>query len=669
MKRFERQQGLDPNPLHPWAFFLRATLFHLFLLTLLRLIFAVIFHRQLNAPFSSVLYAFFLGLKFDFRLLLILLIPTFLHFLLAPGSLSRRGARSFWSWTVALLWTLILSFYFLDFGHFAYLHSRVSGAVIKFLENPLISAQMVWQSYPVVWCALILVAFFIAMALVLKKWIYRPLTPPMNKRSRALQGISLFLFFAAGLYGKWGAYPLRWSDAYFGPHAGLTQLSLNPLMYFAETYNFRSIDFDEKKTREFYQDLVPFLGIENADREKLNFLREVKPVGKIAGRPNIVIVVLESMAAFKSGLFACELNATPALDGLAKESLFFRQFYVPTIATARSLFATVTGLPDVTLVKSSSRNPLVVEQNVPMNQLKEYEKFYFLGGSSSWGNVRGLFSYNVDGVHIMDDSVLSGKRTDVWGLSDLQLFKEANRVLKEKKGPFLAVIQSAGYHRPYTIPEERDKFELINLPQNKLQDCDFADNEEYNSLRFQDYALGEFFRLAKSEAYYDNTLFFIYGDHGLLVSSAKNINEGQRILSLENYHVPFLIHGPKFMAAGENNTIASQLDLWPTIMGLIGQSYRYRGPGRDLFDPRFDQSRGAFTFGWFENPPQLGFFDQEFYFFKNTNGKESLHRYQASDALTDVSAQYPERFDKLRRQALGVYEMSRYLLYHNPRVP
>lgn len=90
----------------------------------------------------------------------------------------------------------------------------------------------------------------------------------------------------------------------------------------------------------------------------------------------------------------------------------------------------MTGIPDIEEVETSSRNPLVVRQHVIANEMGDYAKFYFLGGSASWGEIRGLLSTNIKGLRIYEEGSYTAPREDVWGSSDMNLFKEANKVLK-----------------------------------------------------------------------------------------------------------------------------------------------------------------------------------------------------------------------------------------------
>ena len=102
---------------------------------------------------------------------------------------------------------------------------------------------------------------------------------------------------------------------------------------------------------------------------------------------------------------------------MADKSILFTHFYSPTSATARAVFATVTSIPDVTSFKTSSRNPLIVDQHVVVNALRDYEKYYFIGGSASWGNIRGILEHNLGGVHMYEEGNFEHEhRNDVWGI-------------------------------------------------------------------------------------------------------------------------------------------------------------------------------------------------------------------------------------------------------------
>ena len=98
---------------------------------------------------AKVLY---IGSKFDLRLAILLTLPLVVlaywpRINLTRSSFMRLLAKLYLVATVSAL----LTFYALDFGHYAYLGIRVNSTVLRFLGDFSISRDMVWQSYPVIW--------------------------------------------------------------------------------------------------------------------------------------------------------------------------------------------------------------------------------------------------------------------------------------------------------------------------------------------------------------------------------------------------------------------------------------------------------------------------------------------------------------------------------------
>jgi hypothetical protein len=197
---------------------------------------------------------------------------------------------------------------------------------------------------------------------------------------------------AAWVFGIWGKmqwYPLRWSDAYFATDVWSPALGLNPVLNLADTLKNKSRGYDEAATREYYAEVASHLGVDHPDPGVLSFRREVPGRPGNGRRPNVIVILLEEAANYKTGVSGNPLQPTPNLDALAREGILFRRFYTPAFGTARSVFALVTGIPDVETHETASRNPLIVNQHTIINAFEGYEKLYFLGGSLNWGNVRG----------------------------------------------------------------------------------------------------------------------------------------------------------------------------------------------------------------------------------------------------------------------------------------
>src|SRR5206468_9758350 len=113
--------------------------------------------------------------------------------------------------------------------------------------------------------------------------------------------------------------------------------------------------------------------------------------------------------------------------------------------------------------------------------------FYFLGGNANWANIRGLLKNNIYGLKLYEQDDYQEKQIDVWGVSDKNLFIEANRILSKEQKPFFAIIQTADNHRPYTIPkEDLGEFKKMELPVDTLKKYGFFSNDEFNAFRYTD---------------------------------------------------------------------------------------------------------------------------------------------------------------------------------------
>jgi len=376
-------------------------------------------------------------------------------------------------------------------------------------------------------------------------------------------------------------------------------------------------------------------------------------------------VFLESFAGYKTGSFGNPLNPTPYFDRLAKDGVLFTNFYTPHTGTARSVFAALTGLPDVEVNKTSTRNPLVVDQHTIINHFTDYEKLYFIGGSANWGNIRGVLQHNIRDLKMYEEGSFTRPRMDVWGIDDLSLFIEANQVLRTQDKPFFAIIQTAGNHRPYHIPQDNEGFELREEDQKALRTAGFIGNDEFNAFRFMDHSLGKFMEQASKEGYFDNTLFFFFGDHGITAYAGEHSPAYLTHTQLSGMHTPFLIYAPKLLPAQVIDRIGSELDVLPTAAGLAGIDYINTTLGRDLFDPQFDDRRHAFTITH-SNNSELGLVSKDFYFMVFENGdKPRLFALNGGATQQNLVEQQPQLAQQLRALTFGLFETSKYLLYHN----
>jgi phosphoglycerol transferase MdoB-like AlkP superfamily enzyme len=654
---------------------LLSMLVYLALFLLLRLAFAAAFYPS-SDPLTPWQFAEALriGSKFDLRLAIFIVLP-----LLLLGSipqlnpLRHRLAARLWSLYFALMTTLVAIFYSIDFGYFAYLNTRLDSFALTFVENPDTSLLMVWQSYPVIAIVLALLA---AVALVtwlmhqLIAIVARQTETPLRWPLRLGRGALLGLLLLLGIYGSLTWYPLRWSDAFFSSHRFVSALALNPVLYFYDTWRIRAPGSDSATLRNYYPAVAAWLRADPIDSDMLNLSRPLQPQTKPAEAWNVVIVILESFAGYKSSMSNNPLDPTPNIAELTANSHYFPNFFVPHTGTARSVFAFVTGIPDVQIGDTSSRNPMIVNQHTLLNAFRDHQKFYFLGGSASWRNIRALFANNVAGIEIYEEGRYSSPRIDVWGISDLALFQEANQILKNQKQPFVAVIQTSGNHRPYTLPTDNGGFVVQQVDESTIRQHGFESAAEYNSFRFMDHAVGEFMRLAREAGYYHNTLFAFFGDHGINGYAGNHMPPAESQLDLGSWRVPLILHAPALLPARIDERLATELDLLPSLASLTGQPMTVTTLGRDLFDPRYDGDRYAFTFQYGATPI-LGLLSQEgWYVTQHADGSHrSLHQISSPTPRDNLWQAHGAKGEEMSHLLSGIYTAARYLLENNPPRP
>ena len=658
------------------------TVLFLFLIiqTGLRLLFWLKFNNPAD-PVSSndLLWSFYLGMKFDLQASLGTLLPVLLLGWIKPlhPVYSQFGKR-LWAVYISLAFILMYLVYITDAGHYAYLQQRLNATALRFLENPFISANMVWQTYPVISGGL-LFCFINAVTI----FLFLKLTGQINSsesvwsywsqkrwyQNTMLVLLTIFVVFFA-LMAKISWYPLRWSDAFFSTHAFSAQLASNPVIYFSNTLKNVAETYDLEAAEQAYPMMTDFLAIQQpqlSTGEKLNYDRRYE-FAQNSNKTNVIVVILESFASYKTSLSGNPLDSTPNIARLASEGYYFKNFFTPSTGTARSIWTFVTGLPDIEKNKTSSRNPLIVNQHTIINAFNNHKKLYFLGGSASWANVRGILSANLPNLRLYEEGSYDSPDIDVWGISDLSLFREANAVLKNEPQPFFAVIQTSGNHRPYTIPDDNEGFEVWtenDLP-GEIQNYGFASVEELNSFRFMDHSIGHFIKIAQKEPYFDNTLFVFFGDHGIHAPTGNHVPASDAQLNLQGLRVPLVLYGKSIISnAKVFDTIASEVDVLPTIASLTKTSYLNTTLGRDLTDNIFDENRYAFTIEH-GGGRTIGLISDEYYLLMRPDGSNKrLHHLTSDDSRADVSAEKLEVADLLTQKLTAIWNTIRYMRENN----
>ncbi|MFT5033922.1 MAG: phosphoglycerol transferase MdoB-like AlkP superfamily enzyme [Bacteroidia bacterium] len=653
----------------------------------LQALFRIIFYfgfsdlSQNEAATLPVLFkAWLIGLRFDARLAILLSTPLLLLMLPRLQLLEKLWARRVASAYVLVIALAVSVFSVFDLGHYAYLGIRMDSTVVRFFDDIAISANMVWESYPVLWVALGVAAVGFVVHIGISKLVNRSFSMDGVKLRKWSVTWRCFMVFMVAFWltiGRLSDVPLRWNNAFFAGDAEIGALGLNPVLYFWETMDFREVDYDDEQVRAHYDEVADYLGMKGEERNAPNFMRHyaANPDAPLAGLerpPNIVIVMLESLGASRVSAYGNPLRTTPTLEHIAENGWFFKHFYVPVSGTAKTVWASITGLPDVSRVKTATRNPLIAEQRTVVNAFTEHDKYYFLGGSAGWANMRALIKSSIDKLHLFEEGAYDAPRVDVWGISDLELFKAADKVLREipKERPFMAYVQTAANHRPFTIPEDHGDFVEDRPDDEVLYQAGFKSPAQYNAVRFLDYNIGQFFELAKAGGYFDNTVFVFYGDHNNRITITPHMASFYELLDLDGLHVPHMIYAPALLQPRVVEEAVSLVDVLPTLAGLFGVPYDYSALGRDIRATPDGEERYVFTQTAEKRDPVIGVVSKDWMLRMQSDGSDAkLHKLYSDDPAADFSAEFPDKAEKLTRLARGLYESSHYLHYENVRKP
>lgn len=654
------------------------------LLALLRLVFVLGFSGLDISAFANdpqLRETLGIGLRFDLRLAVLLMLPLAVLAWLPRWNLTRlpllrQVARGYWLLVLGVVGLV----YIIDFGHYAYLGVRINATVLRYLEDAQISQQMVRESYPVLWIALGWLA-------VLGVWFYgfvRLERATLAREPRAIRRTSLVVGSAFGLVAVLLALlgrvenlnlenpvPLRWSDAFFSGNAQIAAVGLNPVLFFYDTLKAGQAQFDEAQVRQHYPLIARYLGVEQADAQTLTFERQqaVQPY-RVAGAPNVMFVMLESLGTSAVGAYGNPLNPTPNLDQLATESWFFRHFYVPVTGTAKTVWASITGVPDVTRQETATRHPLITRQHTLINAFTDYQKLYMIGGNAGWANINALIQQSIEGVKLYQESDWRSPLVDVWGISDLDLFKESDRILRDlpKDRPFFAYVQTSGNHRPFTIPKDNDGFQVSHLSLEQVQAAGSRSVEQYNAVRLLDFNIGKLMELAKAGGYYDNTIFVFFGDHNTRISQIPHMPPAFEQLGLESNHVPMLIHAPGMLKAKVIDEAVGLVDLLPTVAGMAGIPFSNGAMGRDIQQPAPEGERVVplvLREGTF---PLIGGVTQHHLLqMQHDDSAPTLHDLRSATPRDNVAEQHPQEFQRLVELTRGLHESARLMLYRNVR--
>lgn len=393
---------------------------------------------------------------------------------------------------------------------------------------------------------------------------------------------TIFLVGILSVFGARGGFSqstLNWGRAYFSKYTFANQTAINGVFALGKSLDLARKDNKKGKSQvsrifteeELKENIRNYVGTEKDKflSEKNVLLRKTE-TGKEIKNYNVVIVLMESFMGDTVGVLGGEPDLTPNYNKLAEEGILFTNFFSNGNRSNRGILSVLTGFPSQygksILKKPVGQKPFVSFSGI----LKErgYSTHFMYGGDIEFDNMKGFFETNGVDNFVSRDDFSKKDRTIKWGVPDDKLFDRAAEYLGTLKEPFFFEIFTLSNHAPFDIDENFKEF----------TEEDYPDYERYNAFKFADYSIGRFVNAVKDKKWAKNTIFVFVADHG--ENRRKPIE-----IDWKKFSNPLVIWTPGGQLKHEViEKAGSQLDLLPTIMGILGGEYIHSSWGKDLLD-------------------------------------------------------------------------------------
>lgn len=511
-----------------------------------------------NIPsFLGLLKVFFDGVLWDLFSATFLLFPLFFFINFIPEKWLSKIPYSLSSF---LMWGILSVLSFVGLCEFTFwneFHSRFNFIAVDYLIYTNEVLANIRESFPM---HLILpgigVVAFVITYLVNKIPFTGKADIPLKRRS-ALFAVTIVLQFVF-LYGV-GPF-LEDADSDF--HRD--QLARNGWLEFYRAFRSNQIDY-----KNFYA-TVP-LEKAKAFAESKRSHPTSKTIPEINGKPNVVMIVVESLGAKFIGSLGGQPGTTPYLNALTEKSLFFENLYSTGTRTVRGLEAlnlSVPPTPGYAVVKRPyHKNLFSLGRTFSHNG---YAPIFLYGGRGFFDNMNSFFEGN--GFKTIDQASFSKQEvtfSNAWGVCDEDLFKKALKVMEEPlKEPKLLFMLTTSNHRPFTYPDGK-----IDIPSGQSR---------IGAVKYTDFAIGKFLEEALKKSWSKNTIFIVVADH-------STEGRGQFDLEMADYHIPMWIFSPALIPPQREKRLVSQIDLLPSLIDLLNLKDDSPFFGKSFFQKDFEE--------------------------------------------------------------------------------
>ncbi|TXJ25997.1 MAG: alkaline phosphatase family protein [Chitinophagaceae bacterium] len=664
---------------------------------LTRLILVISFEHRMGSSFLLVAESFFIGMLYDLMIALFVAVPLVLHICFTNEFIYTKKGRWVMAAFFAALLGIILFTHLIpkDFNRDLYkaflIYLAVRVVIYLFLLTRSFSFRRKWRAAVV--GLFLFVAIFLLLFNAVSEWFFwnefssrynfiavdyliytnevigniresypvtsilltaaiiagciiflfrRKITAGIKERFPIVPRLAFMVLFALATLIVALVIPASWKN--FSKDNYANELAGNGIYDFVQAFQNNELDF-----YKYYQTLPDSTAF-SIVREQLsapysrfvsndlfNLEREISYPGP-EKKMNVVLISVESLSASFMDSFGSIQHLTPCLDSLANKGLLFTNLYASGTRTVRGLEAlslSIPPLPGQSLVKRPGNENLFSLGAVFRE--KGYTTQYIYGGYGYFDNMNYFFSHN--NYDVIDRTAINNKDihyANIWGVADEDLFTLALRTMDKNYSqhhPFFTQVMTVSNHRPYTYPEGR-----IDIPPGS--------RTREGAVKYTDYAIGRFLKEASAKPWFSNTIFVVVADH--CASSA-----GKTALPVTGYHIPMVIYSPGNILPAKVESLTAQIDIVPTILGLLQFNYKTKFFGQDVLNLPADKQRAFIS-----TYQGLGLVVHDTLIVQSPVKQTAI--FQADFSTGAAKELKPD--DKLTRQAIACYQAAAWLI-------
>jgi phosphoglycerol transferase MdoB-like AlkP superfamily enzyme len=590
----------------------------------------------------EVAQAFIMGVRFDIVTIgFVIAIPTIILTVFSFFGKKSRLFEIIYTWVLTVCFTITFGICAADIPYFDQFFDRFNITAFEWMAtgDSAFVFKMVWEEPTYILMMLpVLGAGFVFWYFANRIMKHSTGWESVGYVRYGIYTVLLWGLVFIGMRGRLNEKsPIMVGTAYFGNNAMLNQLGLNPNFTLARSW-LDSKNPDNQKVR-FMSDEAAIamvqknLGIENP-QEEFPIAREVVS-DSVSNDYNVIVVIMEGMSYNKTAHGGNTRNLTPFLDSLMCNSLSFNNCYTTGTHTYCGIYSTFVSYPVIFRNMPLKRIPVLQYDGIAATLQKyDYQTAYFTTHDKEFDNVAGFLTQNgVERIVSQADYPVSEVKTTL-GVPDDFMFRFSMSIFDEMASndkPFCAVMMTASDHGPYYLP---DYFE----PR--------SEDLKYQITEYADWSLRHFIEMASEKPWFDNTLFVFVADHGGALDTDYSI-------PLSYFHTPLVFYMPKHLQAVEDEAVASQMDIFPTVMGILGKSYVNNSFGVDL---RKENRRYAYFMG----DDKYGVLDHDWLLINKPSEEQvGLYKYLEKDKKNYIF-EYPEVAEEMKKYGESAWQVSDY---------